>query len=89
MKMNLIRKLYLNIRLKYCDIFNKDFYNKYTTIYKYKNTVGYYKHVLAISKKEAKKIVRKLLYSSDFFDASNCKDIEVIVIKEADNEELY
>lgn len=74
--------------MKYCHITDKKMLKHYITIYKYKNKVGYFKHVIGLNKKDAIEKVRILIYNSDFFnEIKNINDIQVIAIESEDGYE--
>lgn len=82
------RKIYINLHIKLCEIFNKKILTEYITVFKYKNKIGYFINVPAFNKRDAKRKVRDIVKYSDFFvgeNIKNVKDIQVIVIKREDN----
>lgn len=88
MKINRLKKCWIYLHLKYCEIFNKKILTEYITIFKYKNKIGYFINVPAFNKRDAKRKVRDIVKYSDFFvgeNIKNVKDIQVIVIKREDN----
>ena len=86
MKINIVKKLYLYLHMKICKILNINFIKEYTTVFKYKNKVGYFNHVPALNKRDARKKVRNIIIYSNFFNEviNNKNDIKIIVIKEDD-----
>lgn len=82
---NIFRKIYINLRMKYCDLFNKKMIKEYTAIYKYKNKIGYFINATGFNKRDCIDKVRTIVFHSDFFNGvKNKKDIQVIVIENED-----
>ena len=88
MKRSLLEKIYIYLLMKVTDITNTDMYKYYTVIFKYDNTVDYFKHVTAFNKYDAKKIVKSLILLSDEFDIKDEKSLQIIVIKEDHHDEI-
>ena len=85
MRISIWKKMYIYLKMKYCDITGKKMYKHYTTIFKYKNKVGYFKNVLGLNRKDVIEKVRTIIYYSDFFnEIKNINDIQVIVIESED-----
>jgi hypothetical protein len=82
MKITLRRKLYIYLRMKFCKLTKRSYFDNYTVIYKYKNKISYFNHGVGISKKDAINKVRTIIKYSDFLNGVNEKDIEIIAIKE-------
>lgn len=82
MKISRLRKIYIYLHMKYCNIFHKKFIKEYIAIYKYKNKIGYYMNATGFSKRDCKDKVRMIVFHSGFFnDLKDKKDIQVIVIE--------
>lgn len=86
MKIGILNKLYINLKMTYCDITGKKMLKDYITIFMYKNKVGYYVGVPALNKRDVIDKVRTIVFYSDFFDGiKNKKDIQVIAIESEEN----
>ena len=88
MRISILKKMYIYLKMKYCDITGKKMLKEYITVYKYKNKVGYFVGVSGLNKKDVIDKVRTIVYYSDFFNGiKNKKDIQVIVIEREDTNE--
>jgi len=79
---NLIRKIYIYLHMKYCDLFHKKYLKEYVTVYKYKNKIGYFINATGFNKKDCIDKVRTIVFHSGFFNGIKTKkDIQVIAIE--------
>ncbi len=72
--------------MKYCDITHTKFLKLYLVVFKYDNIVDYFKHVPAMSKKDAKEKIKLLILNSKQFELKNKKSLQIIVIKEDEDD---
>ena len=86
MKLSFWRKLYISSYMKYCDITHTKFLKLYLVVFKYDNVVDYFKHVPAMNKKDAKDKIKLLLLNSKLFDIKDKKTLQIIVIKEDEDD---
>lgn len=83
---NILRKIYIYIHIKYCDLFHKKYIKEYTAVFKYKNKIDYFINATGFNKKDCIEKVRDIVFRSGFFDGiKNKKDIQVIVIENKDD----
>ena len=85
MKICIIKKIYIYLHMKYCELTHKKFLKNYIVIFKYKNRIGYYTDVIGLNKKDAIEKTRMVVYHSGFFDGlKDMKKIQVIAIERED-----
>lgn len=88
MKRNIFERIYIWYLVKMSRIANIKIYKHYTVVFKYDNVVDYFQHVVAFNKYDAKKIIRTLLLLSDQFNIKDKNSIQIIVIKEDEDNEI-
>lgn len=82
---NFIKKIYIYIHMKICNITGKKMIKEYVAVYKYKNKIGYFINATGLNKIDAKNKVRTIVFHSDFFNGiKNKKEIKVLLIKNGD-----
>ena len=85
MKISIIKKLYIYLHMKYCELTHQKFLKSYIVIFKYKNKIGYYTDVIGLNKKDAIGKTRMVVYHSGFFNGlKDMKKIQVIAIERED-----
>ena len=85
MKLNIIKRIYIYIHMKYCDSTNQKFLKNYIVIFKYKNKIGYFTDAIGLNKKDVIEKTRMVVYHSGFFDGlKDMKKIQVIAIERED-----
>lgn len=85
MKRNIVEKIYIWGLVRLSRLTRINMYHHYIVVFKYDNKIDYFKHVLALNKMDAKKIIKTLLMS-DLYDIKDKKTITIIVIKENEDE---
>ena len=85
MKPNIIKKIYIYIHMKYCELTHQKFLKNYIVIFKYKNKIGYFTDAIGLNKKDVIEKTRMVVYHSGFFNGlKDMKKIQVIAIERED-----
>ena len=85
MKVSLMKRIYIYLHMKYCDLRHKKFLKSYIVVFKYKNKIGYFTDAIGLNKKDVIEKTRVLVYHSGFFNGlKNMKKIQVIAIERED-----
>ena len=51
MRTSLMKKIYIYLHMKYCDLRHKKFLKSYIVVFKYKNKIGYFTDAIGLNKK--------------------------------------
>ena len=82
MRIERLKKLYIYLHMKYCDLTHKKYLKNYIVVFKYKNKIGYFLDAVGISKRDVIDKTRMVVLHSDFFNSlKDMKKIQVIVFQ--------
>lgn len=85
MKIRKIKKLYIYLHMKYCELTHKKFLRNYIVVFKYKNKIGYFTDAVGFNKRDVIDKTRMVVFHSGFFNGLKyMKKIRVIAIESED-----
>lgn len=86
MKTSIIKKIYIYLHMKYCELTHQKLLKSYIVIFKYKNKIGFFTDAIGLNKKDVIEKTRMVVYHSGFFNGlKDMKKIQVIVIEREDS----
>ncbi len=85
MKIGRLKKIYIYLHMKYCELTHKKYLKNYIVVFRYKNKIGYFLDAVGMSKKDVIDKTRMIVFHSGFFnDIKDLKKIQVIAIESED-----
>ena len=85
MKIGRLKKIYIYLHMKYCELTHKKYLKNYIVVFRYKNKIGYFLDAVGMSKKDVIDKTRMIVFHSGFFFfLKDLKKIQVIAIESED-----
>ncbi len=85
MKIGRLKKVYIHLHMKYCELTHKKFLRNYIVVFKYKNKIGYFLDAVGFNKRDVIDKTRMVVFRSGFFYfLKDMRKIQVIAIESED-----
>lgn len=85
MKIGRLKKVYIHLHMKYCELTHKKFLRNYIVVFKYKNKIGYFLDAVGFNKRDVIDKTRMVVFHSVFFyGLKDMRKIQVIAIESED-----